>query len=97
MNDENRDDFSQLVDKLIATANQQLEHSDCGLVTSALVAASARFAAFYAASSSESKKDLSQDKNDIVQHLGGEFKRCLAEDVQDYIDNYKIYMKDRDA
>lgn len=97
MSDQNQDDFPELVDKFIGAANEQLEHSDCGLVASAMMTAAARFAAFYAASSAESKQDLSQDKNDIIQHLSEEFARCLAEDVQDYIDHYKNYMKDQDA
>ena len=96
MNDKDQAAFAALVDTVISAANEQLEHHDCGTVASALIAASTRFAAFYAASSSETKKDLLEDKNDIVQHLGGEFKRNLADDIQDYIDNYKVYMKQSD-
>lgn len=83
-----------LVQEFVELANSKLEHDDLGVVSEALMEASARFSSFYAASSSEGRKDLKEDKESTVQDFGGEFKRRLAHSLDDYIENYKVYMRE---
>jgi len=93
MNKNDEEAFWSIFEQSIELANQNLDSVDCGVIASAMITAAARFGAFYAASSSESKQDLKEDKDEVVQRLGAEFKRKLAEDIADYVDNYKVYMK----
>lgn len=84
--------YWDLVDALIEQANRSAEEIDPGLAASALMHAAARFCAFYAASSSESRNDLKEDKDSLVQDFSREFKKQFANNLEDYIDNYKVYL-----
>ena len=86
----NEQRYWEFVETLIRQANEELDHQSPGEVVSAMVSATSRFCAFYAASSSESRKDLEEDKNEVVHQFGGEFKRKLADDLDDYVANYKV-------
>lgn len=92
-----QDAYWNLVEGFVEQANTSLDEHDLGVVSDALMEAAARFAAFYAASSSETRKDLKEDKDDTVHDFGGEFKRKLAGNLDDYIENYKVYMRDENA
>ncbi|VUD61607.1 hypothetical protein TDB9533_02849 [Thalassocella blandensis] len=83
-----------LVESFIEKANASCEENELGLVNGALMQAAARFNAFYLAASSESRKDLKEDKESSVKDFGGEYKKLLAENLDDYIENYKVYMRD---
>lgn len=89
-----QDAYWSIVEVFVEQANQNLSDHDLGVVSDALMEAAARFSAFYAASSSETRKDLKQDKDDTIHDFGGEFKRKLSENLDDYIENYKVYMRD---
>lgn len=84
--------YWDLVDALIERANSCAEDVDPGIAASAIMHAAARFCAFYAASSSESRNDLKEDKDSLVQDFSREFKKQFAENLEDYIDNYKVYL-----
>lgn len=86
--------YWSLVQEFVALANAKLQDDDLGVVSEALMEASARFSAFYAAASSENRKDLKEDKESTVQDFGGEYKRRLADSLDDYIENYKVYMRE---
>lgn len=89
-----QDAYWGIVEAFLEQANNDLSDHDLGAVSDALMEAAARFSAFYAASSSETRKDLKQDKDDTIHDFGGEFKRKLSENLDDYIENYKVYMRD---
>ena len=86
--------FWEIMDQFIDSANQRAEAVDLGIVNAAMLNAAARFNAYFVAISSESKDDLKQDKDESVHKFGGEFKRRMAENLDDYIDNYKIYTRE---
>ncbi|WNO09549.1 DUF3144 domain-containing protein [Teredinibacter sp. KSP-S5-2] len=92
--DKDVEQFWDLVEEVINLANSKTETLDPGVVTSALMQATARFNAFYVASSCESRKDFKEDKDDALSRFTGDYKRRLAENLEDYIENYKIYMAD---
>ena len=90
------DIFWGIVDELIELANEKSADVDMGIVNAALMNATARFNAFYVASSSESRNDLKEDKDDSIQRMGAEYKRLYAENLEDYIENYKVYLRSED-
>ncbi|WP_075188213.1 DUF3144 domain-containing protein [Teredinibacter haidensis] len=88
--------FWDAVDMFIDTANTAAEKCDPGVISSAVVYAAARYCAFNVASFSESRKDFISDTEDSVNHLVQEFRKLLEENMADYGENYKIYMKDEE-
>ena len=89
--------YWDLVEEFILRANEKLEGADLGIVSSALLEASARFGAFYVASSSEDRKELKQDRDSTITDFGGEYKKRLADNLDDYIENYKVYMREEEG
>ncbi|MFL0804148.1 MAG: DUF3144 domain-containing protein [Agarilytica sp.] len=85
--------YWNIVDTFLEQANAQTEKHDVGMVASALMNAAARYSAFYVAGSSESRKDLKEDKDVLVQDISREFKQRFASNLEDYIENYKIYLQ----
>lgn len=88
--------FWTLLEGFIIQANEKAEDVDLGIVASALMNASARFSAFYLAQSSESRKDLKEDKDTLVVDVSREFKKRFAENLEDYIENYKVLLNKTD-
>ncbi len=93
MTDKEEEIFWDLVDKFIEYANEASQEKDLGMVNAALINASARFSAFYLAISAESKKDLQADSEDSIRYLVDEFKKQLVLNVDDYVENYKLFTK----
>lgn len=89
------DKHQNAVNILIESANQIAADQNPGLAASALMQAAARYASFYVASSSESRKDFKEDKDSLIQDISREFKRLFSEDLEDYIENYKIYLPEK--
>ncbi|MFL0810131.1 MAG: DUF3144 domain-containing protein [Agarilytica sp.] len=85
--------FWNAVDDFIESANQKSEDMTPSGAASAMMQATARYTAFYLAGSAESRKDLKEDKDDLIQDVSREFKRIFAENLEDYIENYKVYLK----
>lgn len=92
--DNAEDKFWDVVDQFIASANEATEQHDFGMVASAMLNAAARFSAFYVAGSSESRADLKEDKDALIADVSREFKKRFALDLEDYIENYKVYLGD---
>ncbi|MBU2985258.1 DUF3144 domain-containing protein [Saccharophagus degradans] len=88
-----QEQYWNLVEEFIELANKRTEECDLGAVSQALMYAAARYSAFYLASASESRKDLKEDKDDAIDRFSREFKRLFADSTEDYIENYKIYMR----
>ncbi len=89
--------YWQLVEEIVELANKRAEEFEPGLVSSALLQAASRYSAFYVAGSSESRKDLIEDKDDAIAQVAREFKKQFASNLEDYIENYKIYLRNDDA
>ena len=94
MSQTDQESFWALVEDVVDMANTRAEDLDTGIINAALAEASARFAAYYVASHCESRNDLKEDKNDAIERVSRDFKRRFAENLEDYIENYKIYMRD---
>lgn len=90
-----KDKHQGAVNALIENANRIAAEENPGLAASALMQAAARYASFYVASSSESRKDLKEDKDALIQDMTREFKAIFADNLDDYIENYKIYLPEK--
>lgn len=84
------------MDQFIQLANQQCELADADDVSEALLNASARFCAFLVAVNTEDKKAFQEEQEESARFLTMQFKRMLNEHLNDYEENYKEYMKERD-
>lgn len=94
MSDNNSQEiYWALVEEFIENANDKLEGNDLGLVCGAMLEASSRFAAFYVASSSEDRKALKDDAGEAVKRFSTEFNQRLAENLENYHENYKVLLK----
>ena len=89
--------FWQVVESFIQQANNAAENVDTGIVLSALLEAGARYSAFFAASGTEDRNEFKAEVEATVQDFSVEYKKRLQQNVDDYLENYKIYMKDVDA
>ena len=86
------DVFWDLVDEFISRANEHAQDHDMGIVAAALMQSAARFSSFYVAASSESRNDLKDDKDSLVSDVSRDFKKQFAQSLEDYIENYKVYL-----
>ncbi|SMF54704.1 Protein of unknown function [Alteromonadaceae bacterium Bs31] len=86
--------FWNTVDSFLDSANNQAQECDPGIVASAVMYAAARYCAFNLACLSESRKDFLEDTQQSINHLTDEFKKLLEENMEDYGENFKVYLKD---
>lgn len=96
MSQSEQEQFWTLVEGFIGQANAATEEVDIGIVHSALMEATARFGAYFTAANSESRKDLAEDIDPTVTAFGSEYKRKLAENLNDYHEHYKVYLREED-
>lgn len=85
------DAFWSFVESLIEHSNTASQTTDPGIISSALLYAAARFNAYQVAGTSEDRKALKEDKDEIISRLTGEYKKRFADHLEDYIENYKDY------
>ena len=77
-------DFYNMADSFIDLANQHCESNDNAEVGSALLYAASRFSAFVVASYAQNKDHYEGEIDNAVDYFGTEFKRMLAENLEQY-------------
>lgn len=82
------DIFWELVEKFIEDANSACDHVDPGIVSAALINATARFNAFVVAQSSLDKNEFAEDVEGTTNYLTGRYRDFLKEHMEDYRENY---------
>lgn len=85
--------FWDIVDSFIAHANDQTEHADPSVVSAAMLQALARYSAFLVASSSVDRKEYTEEMESAGKYLTNQFRDVLRDNLEDYRENYKVYMK----
>ncbi len=89
MSDKSDDDlFWELVEKFIEQANNACEEVDPGIVSAALMNATARFNTFVVAQSSLDKNEFAEDVEGTTNYLSGRYRDFLKEHMEDYRANY---------
>lgn len=89
--------FWNLVDTFIEQANDACEDQDPSMVSAALLNAAARFNAFVVAASSIDRKEYIDEVDASLSYLTGRYRDFLRENLEDYKENYKVYVRADDA
>ena len=84
--------YWELVDTFINRANLACEEQDPALVSAALLEATTRFNAFVVAASSLDRNAFIEEIDPSIQYLGSRYKQLLAGHLEDYRENYKLYI-----
>lgn len=90
------DQFWDLVDAFIEQANKACDDLEPGAVSAALLNAAARFNAFVVASSSIDRKEYIEEIESAQKYLTGRYAELVRNNLDDYRENYKIYIGDND-
>jgi hypothetical protein len=85
--------FWDLVDQFIQQANEACEQLDPGMVSAALLNATARFNAFVVASSSLDRKEYIEEMEPSLNYLTGRYREILRNNLDDYHEHYKVYIR----
>lgn len=85
--------FWDLVEELIGNANQKSATQDQVLISDAMLYAAARFGAYAAAAGTAERKEFKDELGDIKALLMQQFETMLDANLDDYLENYKIYLE----
>lgn len=88
--------FWDLVDSFIEKANAACDEADPGIVSAALLNATARFNAFVVASSSIDRKEYIEEIESAQKYLTGRYHELVRNNLDDYRENYKVYIRPDD-
>ncbi len=86
--------FWNLVDQLLEQANQLGDSHNSAMVSDALLYAAARFNAYTMAAGAEDRKSFKEEQGEMFEDLVSQFKTMLGANMDDYLENYKIYMRE---
>lgn len=89
--------FWNLVDGFIEQANNACEDADPGVVSAALLNAAARFNAFVVAASSLDRKEFTEEIESSRNYLTSRYRELISENLEDYRENYKVYVRADEA
>lgn len=87
------DQFWDLVDAFILRANDSCEQADASMVSAALLHAAARFNAFTVAGASVDRKEYTEEIEPSLRYLTNQYRDLLRDNLEDYRENYKVYMR----
>lgn len=91
------DTFWDMADSFIELANQLTEQaSDPNAVIAAMTYATTRFSAFIAAVNSLDRTEFTEDMDSNMELLSRQYRRWLGENLRDYRDNFKVYIRTED-
>ncbi len=90
---DNDQQFWDLTEQFIELANQSLESAEAGKIAAAMLFAATRFNAFVVASSSIDRAEFAADMDESMEYLSKQFRHMLGDNLRDFRDNYKVYIK----
>jgi hypothetical protein len=96
-NTQEENQFWDLVDRFIQQANAACDELEPGAVSAALLNAAARFNAFVVASASLDRNEFIEEIEPAQQHLTECYRTLLGDNLDDYREHYKIYIRTDDA
>ncbi len=85
--------YWNLVDDFIQRANDACEEVDPGVVSAALLQATARFGAFVVAASSLDRKQYTDEMDSSLKYLVNQYRDHLRDNLEDYREHYKVYIE----
>jgi hypothetical protein len=90
---DNDQQFWELAEQFIEMANHSLENADPGKIGAAMLFAATRFNAFVVASASLDRAEFTADMDESMDYLSKQFRQMLGDNLRDFKDNYKVYIK----
>jgi hypothetical protein len=84
--------FWDLVDTLINTANAQCDHASRTKVSAAMLFSAARFNTFVAAAAARDAADLTTRRDEIVDYLARQYTAMLRDNLDEYAANFARYV-----
>lgn len=84
--------FWDLAEEMLGSANQKAEAQDPALISDAMLYAAARFGAYAAAITFAERKDFKEELGEVKAMLMEQFETMLDSNLDDYLENYKIYL-----
>jgi hypothetical protein len=93
MADDSDDTFIERADAHIFLSNEQIAQGvSAGKVSSSNMYATARFNAWFSATSCEDAADLKAGKEEITNYFVAEYKKMLEENLDNYIKHFDEYL-----
>ena len=87
------DNFFERADEHINIANAHINSKiEPRLVSASLMFASARFNAWISASGFENGEELKERKKELLEYFVSQYSSMLEENLDNYADNYDLYM-----
>lgn len=86
-------EFWNRVNALINMANEQCDTADPSEVCASTMYASARFNAFIVARTTGSAENMQVERERALEYFTDQFRRMMAENLDDFIQNHEKYMK----
>jgi hypothetical protein len=87
--------FYDRADEHIDLSNQQRGGIGRGQVSASMMYATARFNAWIGAFDLESGPEMAERKQQILEYFVGEYRKMLEDNLDDYIENFERYMKNK--
>lgn len=85
-------EFYDRADSHIALANEQAQETELGKVSASLMYATARYNCFISACEAASAECLAAGKEKIIDYFVEQFRKMLAENLDDWIVNFDEYL-----
>ena len=89
-------DFYNRADAHINLSNDQMSQVTRGKVSASMLYGTTRFNAWLSASGFDNGEEMKQAREDTVKYFVSEYEKMLAENLDDYIENFNRYMKPND-
>ena len=90
----NADDaFYARADSHINLANEQLKEVGAGKVSASMMFAASRFNAWRSATGFDTAEEMKAERERTIAYFVAEYEKCLAENLDDYIENFDRYLK----
>jgi hypothetical protein len=86
-------DFWNRANALINIANDQCDAADPNEVAASTMFASARFNAFIVARATGSAENMRREKERALEYLTDQFRKMMADNLDDFIQNHEAFMK----
>ena len=89
---DNEQQFWDLVDEQIGSANEKTETQEPSLVGDAMLYAAARFNVYLTAASATERKEFKDGLGETKAMLMAQFETMLDANLEDYLENYKVFL-----
>ncbi len=86
-------DFYDRADAHINLSNDHMSQATRGKVSASMLYGTARFNAWISASGFDSGEEMKLAREETIKYFAAEYEKMLAENLDDYIENFDKYMK----